>query len=278
MDTISSRNEGGGEHGGIGRSPESWDNPDEFRPERFEDSEINFKGQHFEFLPFGGGRRIVWMNMGVFNAELGLANLLYCFNWELPSGTKVDIDEKIGFAIHKAGLAVHKKSPLLLVPVEYNGGMKVDIDEKIGFAIHKAGLAVHKKSPLLLVPVEYNGYSLFSCILILYNDHGAARECIKPSKVNGYDILPGMRVVVNAGGIGRSPEYWDNPDEFRPERFEDMFNAELGLANLLYCFNWELPSGTKVDIDEKIGFAIHKAGLAVHKKSPLLLVPVEYNG
>ncbi|KAK9155931.1 hypothetical protein Sjap_003411 [Stephania japonica] len=150
--------------GGIGRSPEYWDNPDEFRPERFEDSEINFKGQHFEFLPFGGGRRICpGLNMGVFNAELGLANLLYCFNWELPSGTKVDIDEKIGFAIHKAGLAVHKKSPLCLCPLSTMGsaesaktllllpsGMKVDIDEKIGFAIHKAGLAVHKKSPLLL--------------------------------------------------------------------------------------------------------------------------------
>ncbi|KAK9090941.1 hypothetical protein Sjap_024118 [Stephania japonica] len=116
---------------------------------------------------------------------------------------------------------------------------------------------------------------------------GAARKCIKPSKVNGYDILPGMRVVVNAGGIRRSPEYWDNPDEFRLERFEDSeINLKgqhfeflpFGLANLLYCFNWELPSGMKVDIDEKIGFAIHKAGLAVHKKSPLLLVPVEYNG
>ncbi|KAK9155495.1 hypothetical protein Sjap_002975 [Stephania japonica] len=101
----------------IGRNPEYWYNPDEFCPERFEDSSVDYKGQHFELLPFGAGRRICpGVTMAVLNVELALANLLYCFDWELPSGMRVediDMDEV-------AGLAVHKKSPLLLVPIKYN--------------------------------------------------------------------------------------------------------------------------------------------------------------
>ncbi|KAK9108252.1 hypothetical protein Syun_024263 [Stephania yunnanensis] len=101
----------------IGRSPDHWHNPNEFIPERFEDSSVDYKGQHFEYLPFGGGRRICpGMTMGVLNVELALANLLYCFDWKLPSGMKVeDIDME-----EEGGLTVHKKSPLKLVPVKYD--------------------------------------------------------------------------------------------------------------------------------------------------------------
>ncbi|KAK9108250.1 hypothetical protein Syun_024261 [Stephania yunnanensis] len=100
----------------IGRDPDYWENPDEFWPERFENSDVDYKGQHFELLPFGSGRRACpGMTMGVVNVELALANILYCFEWELPSGMKVeDIEMDEG-----AGLTVHKKSPLLLVPSKY---------------------------------------------------------------------------------------------------------------------------------------------------------------
>ncbi|KAJ9698657.1 hypothetical protein PVL29_007631 [Vitis rotundifolia] len=76
---------------GIGRDPKSWKDPDVFYPERFEDCEIEFYGKHFELLPFGGGKRICpGVNMGVNTVEFTLANLVYCFDWELPNGMKIE--------------------------------------------------------------------------------------------------------------------------------------------------------------------------------------------
>lgn len=37
----------------IGRDPKCWENPNDFFPERF----LDYKGNYFELLPFGAGRR-----------------------------------------------------------------------------------------------------------------------------------------------------------------------------------------------------------------------------
>ncbi|CAN7079643.1 unnamed protein product [Brassica oleracea var. botrytis] len=100
--------------GAIGRDPKLWTNPDEFNPERFIDKPVDYRGQHFEFLPFGSGRRICpGMPMGMAIVELGLLNLLYFFDWSLPDGMTIDdID------MEEAGtLTIVKKVPLKLVPV-----------------------------------------------------------------------------------------------------------------------------------------------------------------
>ncbi|EFH53210.1 predicted protein [Arabidopsis lyrata subsp. lyrata] len=98
----------------IGRDPKVWTNPEEFNPERFINSPLDYSGQHFELLPFGSGRRVCpGMAMGMATVELGLLNLLYFFDWKLPDGmTHKDIDTE------EAGtLTIVKKVPLKLVPV-----------------------------------------------------------------------------------------------------------------------------------------------------------------
>ncbi|KAL1201026.1 Cytochrome P450 71B36 [Cardamine amara subsp. amara] len=97
----------------IGRDPDTWKDPYEFIPERFINSSIDFKGQHFELLPFGAGRRIcAAMYMETTMVEFGLANMLYHFDWNLPQDMVVDMEES-------HGLAVSKKNELLLVPTKY---------------------------------------------------------------------------------------------------------------------------------------------------------------
>ncbi|CAL5090904.1 unnamed protein product [Urochloa decumbens] len=103
----------------LGRDPKSWDKADEFMPERFihcgntSSSVDDFKGRDFKFLPFGAGRRICpGINFGVVTVEIMLANLLYCFDWDLPTGmNREDIDMTEVF-----GLTVRLKEKLLLVP------------------------------------------------------------------------------------------------------------------------------------------------------------------
>lgn len=96
----------------VTRDENSWENVDEFLPDRFANNPIDFKGQDFQFIPFGAGRRSCpGISFAVASVEHALANLLCWFDWKLPEGvTKENLDMS-----EALGMTVHKKLPLLLV-------------------------------------------------------------------------------------------------------------------------------------------------------------------
>ncbi|TKY45140.1 steroid 17alpha-monooxygenase or 17alpha-hydroxyprogesterone aldolase [Spatholobus suberectus] len=123
------------------------------------------------------------------------------------------------------------------------------------------------------------------------------RESMQDTKVMGYDIATGTQTIVNAWAIGRDPSYWNQPQEFQPERFLNssidikghdfraipfgagrrscpgimfaMTIIELVLANLVHQFNWAVPSGVigdqAMDISET-------TGLSINRKFPLMTI------
>ncbi|KAH6772009.1 hypothetical protein C2S51_010413 [Perilla frutescens var. frutescens] len=100
----------------VGRDPASWDEPEKFMPERFLNSSIDFKGQDFELIPFGAGRKgCPGITYAAAVIEYLLANIVHKFDWELPNGVEgkdLDVTEKPGITIHRAVplLAVATKS------------------------------------------------------------------------------------------------------------------------------------------------------------------------
>ncbi|VFQ88732.1 unnamed protein product [Cuscuta campestris] len=97
----------------IQRDPRVWENPLEFRPERFleGDKKWDFSGRDFEYLPFGSGRRIC---AGVGSAErmfiYALATMIHSFDWNLPGDAEeLELSEKFG-------IVLKKRVPLVLIP------------------------------------------------------------------------------------------------------------------------------------------------------------------
>nr|XP_016482051.1 PREDICTED: cytochrome P450 71A1-like [Nicotiana tabacum] len=103
-------------------------------------------------------------------------------------------------------------------------------------------------------------------------------------------------VFVNTRSLGRNPKYWDNPEEFIPERFLEndidikgqnftllpfgsgrrkcpAFNLGIKivrttLANLLHGFNWKLAGDTKPE-----NISMEKIyGLTTHPKKPISMI------
>lgn len=141
-------------------------------------------------------------------------------------------------------------------------------------AVVKEALRLHPAAPLLL-------------------PRSPSRSCT----VGGFTIPEGTKVFLNVWAMHRDPEFWYDPDKFRPERFLDNEGIKLSyfgetlhylpfgsgrricaglplgermlmyvLATFLHLFEWELPKGLEMDSKEKFGIVLEKS-------TPLLAIP-----
>lgn len=96
----------------IGRDPKHWEDPLEFRPERFlreNKAQMDVRGQHFQMLPFGSGRRgCPGISLALQVVQTSLACMVQCFDWQVTG--KVDMEEGPGITLPRA-------RPLACVPV-----------------------------------------------------------------------------------------------------------------------------------------------------------------
>ncbi|KAF5772379.1 putative geraniol 8-hydroxylase [Helianthus annuus] len=106
----------------IGRDPNVWDDPLLFKPERFLGSDLDFKGQDFELLPFGSGRRICpSLPLGSKSMEFIIASLVHEFDWVLPDNedpSQLDMEERFQ-------ITLGREKPLKLIFKQKQGSAEV---------------------------------------------------------------------------------------------------------------------------------------------------------
>ena len=90
----------------IGRDFTFWKDPLVFKPERFLNLDLDMRGQDFELIPFGAGRRICpGLPLALRMIPVMLGSLLNSFNWKLDAGIEpqeLDMEEKFGITLAKA--------------------------------------------------------------------------------------------------------------------------------------------------------------------------------
>ncbi|KAG6606868.1 Cytochrome P450 705A5, partial [Cucurbita argyrosperma subsp. sororia] len=115
----------------IMRDPNLWENPDEFRPERFYNANPNkdegdqgmkhiqyeIKGQNFSFVPFGGGRRGCPGSLLAYNTiNRTVAALVQCFDWKVgKDGNGEKVNMEIG-----TGISLPMAHAFICVPVSHS--------------------------------------------------------------------------------------------------------------------------------------------------------------
>lgn len=98
----------------MGRDPSIWDDSNSFKPERFLDQKVDFKGFDFELIPFGSGRRICpGMPLANRVMHMATATLVHNFDWELEQGM-ADVDHKG----EMSGVTLRRAVPLRIIPIK----------------------------------------------------------------------------------------------------------------------------------------------------------------
>lgn len=114
----------------MGRNPIYWDKPLEFNPERFlknstnSNGVIDVRGQNFQILPFGSGRRMcpgVTLAMQEVPALLGAIIQCFDFNFVGPKGEILKGGDIVIDVNERPGLTAPRVHDLVCVPVERIG-------------------------------------------------------------------------------------------------------------------------------------------------------------
>ncbi|KAF9588420.1 hypothetical protein IFM89_010179 [Coptis chinensis] len=103
----------------VGRDPNHWENPLEFRPNRFlteegtGKSQLDVRGQHFHLLPFGTGTRVCpGATLALHVVQTTLASMIQCFEWNVGDGKNATVD-----MTEAPGLTLPRAQPLVCKPV-----------------------------------------------------------------------------------------------------------------------------------------------------------------
>ncbi|WVZ00276.1 hypothetical protein V8G54_026345 [Vigna mungo] len=220
---------------GIQRDPEIWERPEEFIPERHGNNHVPLKGQ---FIPFGFGRRTCpGMTFGLANVEYTLANLLYWFNWKLPishsSAQDIDMTETYGIVTSIKDMIVAGSDPTAST-LEWAMAELMRNSTKLQKAQEEVRKIVGNKSK-----VEENDIKQMDYMKCVVKETLSPEEFIPERHGNNHVPLKGQYIPF---GFGRRA---------CPGMTFGLANVGYTLANLLYWFNWKLPTShsSAQDID-----------------------------
>ncbi|KVH87801.1 cytochrome P450 [Cynara cardunculus var. scolymus] len=97
---------------GMGQDSNTWSDAQRFKPQRFLDVGIDYKGRDLELIPFGTGRRICpGLPLAHRMLHLMLGSLIYKFDWKIEEGMVMDMSDKFG-------MTLQKNLPLMAIPVK----------------------------------------------------------------------------------------------------------------------------------------------------------------
>ncbi|RRT36319.1 hypothetical protein B296_00042038 [Ensete ventricosum] len=181
-----------------------------------------------------------------------------------------DVQELLAAGTDTSAVTMEWAMSLLLIHPEVLHAARAELDAKIG----QGRIAEEEDIPDLpyLNCVITETLRLYPSVPLLV-PHESSQDCT----VGGYDVPRGTMLLVNAWAIHRDPNTWDDPQEFKPERFQCEGGKEeaglrmlpfgagrrkcpgeglamrligLALATLIHCFEWEKLPGEEVDMTE----------------------------
>lgn len=87
----------------MGWDPNVWEDPMEFKPERFLNNEEAFDitgSREIKMMPFGVGRRICpGLGLAMLHLEYFVANLIWYYEWKAVQGDEVNLEVKVEFTM-----------------------------------------------------------------------------------------------------------------------------------------------------------------------------------